>query len=63
MLITNLGDLDGGLRMLAPLFKVFQADSLHWIRTDPDMDPIRDDPRFHALFAEAEARLKAQKNS
>jgi len=63
MLITNLGDLDGGLRMLAPLFKVFQADSLHWIRTDPDMDPIRDDPRFHALFAEAEARLAAQKNA
>jgi adenylate cyclase len=63
MLIANLGDLDGGLRMLAPLFKVFQADSLHWIRTDPDMDPIRDDPRFHALFAEAEARLKAQKHA
>ena len=61
MLITNLGDLDGGLRMLAPLFKVFQADSLNWMRTDPDMDPIRDDPRFHALFAEAEARLAAQK--
>ncbi len=63
MLITNLGDLDGGLRMLAPMFKVFQADSLHWIRTDPDMDPIRNDPRFQALFAEAEARLAAQRSA
>jgi adenylate cyclase len=61
MLITNLHDLDGGLRLLRPLFKVFLADSLNWMRTDPDMDPVRDDSRFQALFAEAEARLAAQK--
>ena len=60
MLITYLRDMDGGLRVLRPLFKVFQADSLHWIRTDPDMDPIREDPRFQTLIAEAEARLAAQ---
>jgi adenylate cyclase len=59
MLITSLHDLDGGLRLLGPLFKVFLADSLNWIRTDPDMDPIRDDPRFQTLFTAAEARLVA----
>jgi len=24
---------------------------------DPDLDPIRDDPRFKAMIAKAEARL------
>jgi len=60
-LITQLGDLDGGLSMLAPLFAVFREDSLNWMRTDPDMDPVRNDPRFREMFAAAEARLAAQK--
>jgi hypothetical protein len=30
---------------------------LNWARTDPDLDPIRDQPRFKAMFAAAEARL------
>jgi adenylate cyclase len=60
-MIAQLGDLEGGLRLLAPLFAVFREDSLNWIRTDPDMDPVRNDPRFQAMYSGAEARLAAQK--
>ena len=28
---------------------------------DPDMDPVRDDPRFQKLFADAEARSAIRK--
>ena len=59
-MITLLNDLEGGLRLLEPLFAVFRRDSLNWIRTDPDMDPVRGDPRFQAMFAAAEARLATQ---
>jgi hypothetical protein len=30
-------------------------------RADPDLDPIRDDPRFQAMLAAAEARLATAK--
>jgi len=59
-MITQLGDLEGGLRLLAPLFEVFREDSLNWMRTDPDMDPVRNDPRFQEMYSAAEARLAAQ---
>ena len=57
MMITSLQDKERALELLAPLFEIFRADSLNWMRTDPDMDPLRDDPRFRAMFAAAEARL------
>jgi adenylate cyclase len=30
---------------------------LNWTKTDPDLDPIRDHPRFVAIVAATEARL------
>jgi adenylate cyclase len=59
-MITLLSDREGGLRLLAPLFTVFRQESLNWIRTDPDMDLVRDDQRFQAMYAAAEARLAAE---
>ena len=35
----------------------YGREALRGARTDPDLDPIRDDPRFQAMMAEAEARL------
>ena len=32
---------------------------LEWVKTDPDMNPLREDPRFQAMIAEAEARVAA----
>ena len=30
---------------------------LQHVKIDPDLDPLRDDPRFQAMIAAAEARL------
>ena len=57
MMLTNLGEKERALELLAPTFETCRADSLNWVRTDPDMDPLRGDPRFQAMVAAAEARL------
>jgi len=30
---------------------------VNWAKVDPDLDPVRDHPRFKAMLAAAEARL------
>ena len=57
-LIVNLRDFDEALEMLEPVFRNGGAEQLAWLKSDPDIDAIRDDPRFSALVAEAEERLK-----
>jgi adenylate cyclase len=57
--ITEMGDFDAALDMLEPGFAVIRGEALRWTKTDPDLDPIRDHPRFKAMVAAAEARLVA----
>jgi adenylate cyclase len=53
-----LGDADTALEHLAhALTNDPVGDNLNSAKDDPDFDPIRGDPRFQALIAEAEARL------
>jgi adenylate cyclase len=56
-LITNLHDVDAALDLLAPAFKEMRTESMNWVKSDPDLDTIRDNPRFKAMLASAEARL------
>src|SRR6266536_3231040 len=56
-LITDLHDFDAALGLLAPRFENMTIEVLHWVKTDPDLDPVRDHPRFKAMLAAAEARL------
>jgi adenylate cyclase len=56
-LSMELHDTEAALEMLAPYFAMTGATMLEHARIDPDLDPLRDDPRFKAMVAEAEARL------
>jgi adenylate cyclase len=56
-LITELHDYDAALDLLAPRFEKMPIEVLNWVRTDPDLDAIREHPRFTAMLAAAEARL------
>ena len=57
-LSAHLNDVDGALDLLnSTLGSGYGRQTLLSMRADPDLDPIRDDPRFQAMMAEAEARL------
>jgi adenylate cyclase len=56
-LITELHDFDAAIDMLELRFKTMSIEVLNWVKTDPDLDAIRDHPRFKAILAAAEARL------
>ncbi|MGH7023819.1 MAG: TIR domain-containing protein [Caulobacteraceae bacterium] len=54
-----LGDIAGALDLIGPWCERTSAPWLEHAKVDPDLDPIRDDPRFRAMIAAAEARLAA----
>jgi len=57
-LSVHLKEADGALDLLGPYFaKATEADAVTHARIDPDLDPIRDDPRFDAMLGDAEAQL------
>jgi adenylate cyclase len=55
-LVTELNDREGALDLLEPVFEKMRIEAVIWARTDPDLDPIRDHPRFKKMLAAAEAR-------
>ena len=55
--IRHLKDHETALELLGPVFKQMTPDWLEHVAVDPDLDPIRGDPRFKAMLAEAEIRL------
>ena len=56
-LVLELQEYEAALDLLEPAFVRFQIEAVNWARTDPDLDAIRDHPRFQAMLARAEARL------
>jgi adenylate cyclase len=57
-LTTGL-DIDGAIELFAPYFVTASRGELGHAGADPDLDPLRDDPRYKAMIAAAEARLAA----
>jgi adenylate cyclase len=56
---ASRNDTDGALELLRPLFATMTMGHLIHARVDPDLDSLREDPRFKAMFAAAETRLGA----
>ena len=57
-ILLDLHDPESALDMLAPLFaKEISKELLNWSKSDADLDPLRDHPRFKDMLATAEARL------
>ena len=58
-LSVHLHDSDGAIEALGPVLTQAPPRLIAAARSDPDLDPLREDARFQALMAEAEARLAA----
>jgi adenylate cyclase len=57
MLVTDLHDHEAALDLLEPLFGSIRTEVIHWVKTDPDLDAVRNHPRFMAMLVSAEKRL------
>jgi adenylate cyclase len=56
-LVLEVHDHEAALDMLEPTMDQVLEATLDWVRIDPDLDAIRDHPRFAAMLARADLRL------
>ena len=61
--MVSLGAMDRAIELLAPVFARAQRQNLTWFASDTTLDPIREDPRYKALVAQAEGRLAKENAS
>ncbi len=57
-LIQDIGDIDEAIATFQPFFERLQSPMhLRHLEVDPDLSPIRDDPRFKKMLVSAKQRL------
>ena len=56
-LILDLNEIDAALDLLGPFFETAAIGFLNHAKADPDFAVLRDNSRFKAMIAAAEARL------
>ncbi len=61
-LAAFIGDKDGALRHLERSLATAGAFHINLIEADPDLESLRDDPRFEAMLARARKRLGIEKS-
>jgi adenylate cyclase len=62
-LLIHLKETDAALYMLGPVLEKVGIGFLNHAKADPDLIPLRDNPRFKAMVSAAEARLAAENDS
>ena len=62
-LTTYLNDPDAALELLGPVFETMAIAWLNHAKADPDLEPIRANPRYQAMVEAAEMRLAAANDS
>jgi adenylate cyclase len=63
MLAVRLRDREAALEVLEPLLETISGSFLEYAKADPDLESLRDDPRYIGMVTAAEARLAAAKDS
>jgi adenylate cyclase len=57
-LVQDLDDPEGALEMLAPYFeRITSSTFIRHLEADPDLDPIRSNPRFMEMLDSTKQRL------
>ena len=57
-IVRQLGDINETLETLEPFFARINSTTLmRHVEVDPDLDPIREEPRFKEMVAAAKQRL------
>ena len=56
-LAAQLNETDAAIVMLGPVMAKLSLGFLNHAKVDPDLDPLRENPRFKAMVAAAEARF------
>jgi len=62
VLATHLHDNEAALKLLEGNFQNVTGVQIKLAETDPDLDPLRDDPRFQKMLGDAKKRLGIKPN-